>query len=247
LTRFFGEIDQSRNNAARAMWNAILAADPAGDAILISNDRNEIVPLYYLQAVEGIAPGITGLFPLLTPEDRFADVGAVIETALDAGNRPVYLIKPMDALSVRFNFQPQTPPLVCVESAVDAANVEHPLDEVFGPLTLLGYDRQMVEGSLDLTLYWQVNAPIDGDYTTTVQIFDADGNRIGQSDQPPGHPFYPTSLWKVGDSLRERHRVSLDNAVPVRLLVGMYRRPPGADTELIYLASPLEIELDRVE
>jgi hypothetical protein len=39
----------------------------------------------------------------------------------------------------------------------------------------------------------------------------------------------------------------LDNAVPVRLLVGMYRRPPGADTELIYLASPLEIELERVE
>lgn len=47
------------------MWDAILA-DPPDNAILISNDRNEIVPLYYLQAVEGKAQGVTGIFPLLT-------------------------------------------------------------------------------------------------------------------------------------------------------------------------------------
>ncbi|MBX2997957.1 MAG: DUF2723 domain-containing protein [Caldilineaceae bacterium] len=242
LTRFFGEIDQSGNNMARTMWNAILAADPPEDAVLVSNDRNEIVPLYYLQAVEGLAPGITGIFPLLTPEDRFGDVGSVIETALAAGERPVYLIKPMDALSVRFNLEASMPPLVRVESIVDAANVEHPLGLIFGPLTLLGYDRQIADG--EIALYWRVDAPLDGDYTTTVQIFDATGNRIDQSDQPPGHPFYPTSLWKVGDILRERHQVSLNNAAPARLLVAMYRRSPGADTELIYLAPSLEIELE---
>jgi hypothetical protein len=229
------------------MWNAILSADSPEDAILVSNDRNEIVPLYYLQFVQGIAPGITGIFPLLTSEERFADVGAVIETALEAGDRPVYLIKPMDALSVRFNLETETPPLVRVDSTVDIGDPDVPLYQPFGPLTLLGYDREIVEGSLDLTLYWQVNDSIGGDYTTTVQIFDDAGNRISQSDQPPGHPFYPTSLWKVGDSLRERHRLSLNNAAPVRILVAMYRRPPGADSELIYLSPPLEIELDRVE
>jgi hypothetical protein len=243
LARFFPEIDQSRNDMARAMWNAILAADPPADAILISNDRNEIVPLYYLQAVEGRAPGITGIFPLLTPEERFADVGAVIKTALDAGDRPVYLIKPMDELAVRFHMETGTAPLVHVTSAVDAIHLDDPLNLTFGPLTLLGYDRQGVGDTFDVTLFWQVNDPIDGDYTTTVQIFDAGSNRIGQSDQPPGHPFYPTSLWKAGDILRERHRLSLDGAAPARLLVAMYRRPAGANANLIYLTSPLEIEL----
>ena len=42
LVRLMGEANEQLD----------LAAQPPADAILISNDRNEIVPLFYLQAVE---------------------------------------------------------------------------------------------------------------------------------------------------------------------------------------------------
>ncbi len=79
------QIDQSNATAARNQWETILAAPPAPGAILVSNDRNEIVPLFYLQSVEGRGLGITGLFPVIAPDDRFRDIGATLTTA--AGGR----------------------------------------------------------------------------------------------------------------------------------------------------------------
>jgi hypothetical protein len=251
LTRYYAEIDQSGNNAARQMWSAILAAEPPVDAILISNDRNEIVPLYYLQAVEGIAPNITGLFPLLTSEERFANVGAVVQTALDAGRRPVYLIKPMEGLAVRYELAPASPPLVRVVQTVDEETVPYPLAMAYGPLTLLGYDWQTRGDVVDVTLYWRVEQPIDANYTTTVQIFNAEGTRIAQSDRPAGEPYYPTSLWKEGNVLQDRHTLSLgEDVTPTQMLIAMYRQiaQPGdpSQSKLIYLAPPLEgIAIDQ--
>ncbi len=110
---------QDESYAARVMWESILAAEPPSDAILVSNDRNEIVPLFYLQTIENRAIGNTGLFPLIAPDDRFSDIGTTVQTALDAGasvepSRPVYLIKPMAGLDARFALAPATPPLVQV-------------------------------------------------------------------------------------------------------------------------------------
>lgn len=243
LTRYYAEVDQSGNNAARQMWDAILDAAPPADAVLISNDRNEIVPLYYLQAVESRAPGLTGLFPLLTPEDRFGDVGAVVQTALAAGERPVYLIKPMAGLAVRYELEAATPPLVRVLGPVTDDGMAHRLGLPYGPLTLLGYDWQTVADGVDLTLYWQVEGPIDGDYTTTVQLFAAGDERLAQSDGPPGHPYYPTSLWKKGEIVRERHTLALDGRPPASVLVTMYRQAPPAagqsDPQYIHMAPSL--------
>ena len=251
LAQFYDDVDLAGNNIARAMWNAVLAANPPEDSILVSNDRNEIVPLYYLQAVEGRATSLTGIFPLLTPEYRFADVGAVVQTALDAGDRPVYLIKPMDGLGVRFDLASADGPLVQVLGAVDLPTTSRVDETSYGPLTLRAVTLEPVEGGsdgeIDVQLYWQVNAPLNQEFTTTVQLFDAAGEKIAQSDQPPGFPYYPTSLWKAGDILRERHRVSLTNgAEPARILIAMYWRPPGGDgtsPEWIYLAEPVTVVL----
>ncbi|MEZ4614843.1 MAG: hypothetical protein R2867_04900 [Caldilineaceae bacterium] len=59
---YFPQLDQSDATGARAMWEPLVSATPA-DAILISNDRNEIVPLFYYQAVEQRLTEVTGLFP----------------------------------------------------------------------------------------------------------------------------------------------------------------------------------------
>ena len=245
----FPAIDQSGNPTARQMWEGILAAQPPDDAILVSNDRNEIVPLYYWQAVEGKAAGLTGLFPLLTPEDRFADVGAVTATALAAGERPVYLIKEMAGLEAKFELEQATPPLVRVVGTVDEAMVDQRLDLAYGPLTLLGYRLDQTGEKPSLALFWRVNERMQADYTTSVQLFDAAGQRLAQDDRPPGGIFYPTSLWKEGEIVRDVHPLpagALTGAVRLQLL--MYTRPVTApdktQPELIQLAPALEIVLE---
>ncbi|HYN87130.1 MAG TPA: DUF2723 domain-containing protein, partial [Ardenticatenaceae bacterium] len=96
-----GSVPASHTSPVRAGWEKLLAAPPPPDAILVSNDRNEIVPLWYLQFVEGRRRDLLGLFPLITTRSEHADVGAVVSFALATG-RPVRLIKPMPGLDLRF-------------------------------------------------------------------------------------------------------------------------------------------------
>jgi len=226
--------------AVRQQWEAILAAAPPADAILVSNDRNEIVPLFYLQTVEGRGVGMTGLFPRIAPDARFTDIGATVQTALDAGGtQPVFLIKPMAGLEVRFALAERTPPLVEVIGAAGDAPPAVSVEATYGPLTLRGYTWTPTVDGVEVTLTWRVDAPLPADYTTTVQLFDAAGAKVGQDDHAPGGVYYPTSLWKVGETIIDRHTILLPaDAAPVRMLVGMYAGP-----EAKLLATPLEVTI----
>ena len=239
IRRDFSRLDQSQATGVQSRWQAIAAAQPPADAILVSNDRNEIVPLFYLQAVEGEFTGITGLFPLMAPDARFADIGATVETALSAGKgRPVYLLKPMRGLESRFALTATTTPLVQVLGPAATTPPTVVVDQPYGALRLLGYDWQPGADGVQVTLHWQVQAAIAADYTTTVQLFDANGEKVAQSDAPAGGVYYPTSLWKPDEVLVERHQVAIADKSPTTLLVGMYT---GADVTM--LAPALKLPL----
>ena len=92
--------NRSRDTAASDRWTALLAADPPGDAILLSNDRDELMPLWYLQQVDGGRPDLAGVFPLLLTNSGWANIGRALDSALATG-RPVYLIKPMPGLEIK--------------------------------------------------------------------------------------------------------------------------------------------------
>ena len=77
-----------------------------------------MVPLFYLQQVEGRGAGLTGLFPLIAPDARFTDLVATLDTALAVGTQPVYLIKPMPGLEIRYALAPAAPPLIAVVGPV---------------------------------------------------------------------------------------------------------------------------------
>jgi hypothetical protein len=229
---------QAQSSAARARWEAILVAAPSDDAILVSNDRDDLVPFFYLQAVEGRGVDHTGLFPLIAPDARFRDIGATVQTALNAGDQPVYLIKPMPGLEVRFDLAEAAPPLVQVLGAASTAPPAVVVDAVYGPLRLLGYDWTRAADAVDVTLHWQVNESLAADYTATVQIFDGVGEKLGQDDRPPGGDYYPTSLWQVGETLVDRRTVALPTgAQPATMLLGFY------DENQTMLAPPLELPL----
>jgi len=247
-TTYQSALDQTNANGARRLWESVLAANPAPDTVLVSNDRNEIVPLYYLQAVEGRRPDLAGIFPLLTPESRFADIGATVETALAA--RPsggVLLIKPMPGLEVKFALEPAGEPLMRVQGLAAQRAPTIALGQPYGPLLLTGIDWEEVPAAdnqqptaITLRLYWLVQSAVPGDFTTTTQLFDASGSRVAQHDAMPGGVYYPTSLWKPGETLVEEHPLSLPaDATATSLLVGMYA---GAD--MATLAAPLNLAID---
>lgn len=216
-------LNQSEQDSARTMWQAILEAKPESNAILVSNDRNEIVPLYYLQSVENFATSLTGLFPLITPDPSFVDVAATVERALQS-DQPVYLIKPMPGLEARFDLAAANPPLVRVLGPSISQPPQVAVGQALGTLTLLGYDWQQNGDVVQVDLHWQPSEKLPVKYTTTVQLFDEAGEKIAQDlDRPPGGDYYPTTLWKAGEQLLDRHALRLSpGKKAVRLLVGMY-------------------------
>ncbi|MBP8294300.1 MAG: hypothetical protein KAX65_16100, partial [Caldilineaceae bacterium] len=151
----------------------------------------------------------------------------------------VYLVKPMPGLEVAFDLVETTPPLVQVLGAAAATAPQTPVDMAYGPLRLAGYDWEPAAGDpITVTLHWQVAAPLAADYSATVQLFDDAGEKLAQSDHRPGGAFYPTSLWKPGEVLLDRHTLTLPaGAQPARMLLGFY------DADQSLLDPPMELPL----
>jgi hypothetical protein len=79
-----------------------------------------------------------------------------------------------------------------------------------------------------LTLYWQVLAPMDEDFSVYLQLYG--WNRwLWQHDTYPGGGSYPTSLWSSGEVIRDRYQITVPADAagpgpgPAFLAVGLYR------------------------
>jgi hypothetical protein len=249
LVLHYPRLDRSEDNQARATWQAILAgsqgevggADPIPpEAILVSNDRDEMVPFWYLQTVEGVRPDLTGLFPLIQPGADWTDVGQVILTALRS-KRPVLLIKPMPGLETRFQLEPAGSLVRVTGPAVQSAPRTPAAVDFAGAVRLTGYELSPVPlragGQAEVTLYWQPLRPLGANYTAFVHLLDAGGAVIGASDHQPGGAYYPTSLWRPGDVLRDTHVFTVTaepGRPPYTIETGLYTNTP----ELEHLGQP---------
>ncbi len=91
-----------------------------------------------------------------------------------------------------------------------------------GQLKLLGYT---LEGNR-LTLYWQAQQPVIFDYTVFVNVQTVAGKPVTQVDHRPLGSVYPTTLWPVGEIIRETSTLDLSPGT-YRLRVGMYRLETG--------------------
>lgn len=224
---------RTEGSSVRAQWEDLLATQPPAGAILVSNDRNEIVPLWYLQFVEGQRPDLLGLFPLITQRPEHADVGGVVETALATG-RPIRLIKPMPGLSLRFELAPAEGPLVAVTGPANAPAAPSLESGPAPELSVSGWsvevgaggqDRTLRPGeALTVTLAWHVTGPLPANLTTYIHLLDPSGTLVAQSDQQAGGVYYPSQLWPEGATLRDRHRLDL----PLSLAPGLYQLRVGA-------------------
>ena len=59
----------------------------------------------------------------------------------------------------------------------------------------------------EVTLWWQAQQPVAGDFTIFVHLLDAQGQLIAQSDQRPAAGSSPTHRWQPGDVIRDSHQL----------------------------------------
>ncbi len=224
-------VDKSGDYRARDWAEGILSQPVPEGAILVSNDRNEITPLLYLQYVEGVRPDLLTMFPLMLPGEEYSNVVRVIDGVLDV-ERPVLLVKPMPGLEIKYQMEPLGA-LVEVEGPAVTGQPEHPVGLALnGSLTLVGYSLDPSEPAageeLQLSLYWRAEQELEDDYHTYVHLLAEEEQAIAQSDHRPGQEYYPSSLWKPGETLLDVHVLSIPadgQGTVVTLLAGAYEYP----------------------
>jgi Protein O-mannosyl-transferase TMEM260-like len=222
----FAYVDQSHNTQARTQWETILAEPLPLGAVLVSNDRNDMMPMWYFQYVDGEHPDWLGLFPLITPD--YPTLGHVLDLALSTG-RPVYLVKEMPGVEVKVEVEREGE-LDHVLGPAVKGEPAHPLNlRLADRVALVGYDRlphsPRPGEPMQVSLIWAALRPLEAEYHTFVHLLDPAGQAVAQSDRQPGGVYYPTTLWRPGERLRDDHRLTVPAGTPpgvYRLLAGMY-------------------------
>ena len=225
----FTDNDRSLQTDWRDRWDVILKSDLPQDAILISNDRDEMTPMWYLQLVERLRPDTLGLFPLVSQEPAYANVMRVVGSVINSG-RPVYLIKSIPAINLRYALDSAPAGLLRVEDT--------PLPSPsFKSTAVLGNQLRVVGFSLPsgnvhpgtkfpVAVYWRPLVSLGRDYAASLQLFDDSGQKIAQGDDhKPGGDTYPTSLWQPKETLRDLFTITTPpgaNPGPYQLFVRVY-------------------------
>ena len=223
-------IDQRGNRPAEQMWQPILAEDLPADAILVSNDRDEIMPMWYFQYIDGLRPGWLGMFPLIVREPGYQDVTGVIDRALSSA-RPVYLVKPMPGLELKYRLE-ASGPVVGVVAPHGSQPPHHALDASFdGVVRLTGYDvRHPTPDAMEIVLFWSAAQPMSADFSSYVHLVDDTGQTVVTDDHQLGGDYYPTTAWKPGETMRDVHvaQVSGRPAGEYAITAGLYVWPSMA-------------------
>jgi 4-amino-4-deoxy-L-arabinose transferase-like glycosyltransferase len=92
--------------------------------------------------------------------------------------------------------------------------------------------------SVELTLYWQVDEPINRSYTVFTHLLDPAGVVRGQKDSIPGEGRYATTMWRPGEVVVDGYSIEIAPDAPggdYRLEIGMY--DPSADAKRLPLFS----------
>jgi len=224
----FPLVDQSHNQGNYAWGQYVLSLPLTKDSAVLA-DPEKFAPLYYLQQIEGMRPDLDLI--LLGSEELYQ---AELAARLGVG-QTVYLARylpHLEGLHLR-----SVGPLVEVRNRVFAESlVSGEVDASFGEAIRL-LDAQVSRDPLGralhhLTLYWQAETEVSGDFVVQLRLVDAEGHVHWESNgaRPVGG-LYPTNGWPVGAVIADYHEISPPPWLPrgeYRLQVGLF--PPFSDT-----------------
>jgi hypothetical protein len=76
-------------------------------------------------------------------------------------------------------------------------------------IALVGYSiEELSDRHLAVTLYWRAEQEIAASYNVFCHILKGK-QLVGQHDGPPAGGYYPTNLWRSGDTIADSHTVDL--------------------------------------
>lgn len=141
---------------------------------------------------------------------------------LDAPTGPAALTLPDGTVIARYAVN-------ALPILLERPDMPYPTDgQLPGIGRVIGYDVAQgdTNNTLRITLAWQAEGDIPTDYTVFVQVLDANGLLIGQSDSPPAAGERPTSTWRSGEYILDTHTVRFQGGIPqagpLTLIAGMY-------------------------
>ena len=120
---------------------------------------------------------------------------------------------------------------------LDAPDFANAVDAEFrgvGRLTGFTYNPE----TLEARLVWQAESAAALSYTVFVQLIDANGRVVAQSDSAPSGGSRPTTGWRAGEYIEDGHTLRLnpgftpDQTVGARLIAGMYDPVTGARLQM---------------
>ena len=137
------------------------------------------------------------------------------------------LISVVEGSKERGDLEPEARLLYIAFTSRRGQEVPHNIEQRFEQgITLLGYSPQPLSATkLAVRLYWQAEVLLKESYTVFVHVRRGE-QLIGQDDAPPARGRYPTSYWRVGDTVIDEHVVTLSApAIPQQdeMWVGLYR------------------------
>jgi len=99
---------------------------------------------------------------------------------------------------------------------------------------LIGYalppDSWQPGDIVPLTLIWQRKSPIQKDYNVFVHLLDGSGQPVAQTDSAPAGGARPSSNWREGEIIVDRHGLLLPDDLPAgeyQLVTGLYLPETG--------------------
>jgi len=216
LQNFFNNFtyqNHRRDVATRARWENLLAADLPSGAILISNDRDEMTPLYYLQYVENKRTDLRGVFPKIAAGAQYDNVIALV-ARVAAAERTLYALKPLPALWMKY-IVAETKDGLWKIHALPLPALEHASDATLSD-TLRVRGWQIIDGealpgeSFTLALQYEPLKPLTRAYKFSVRLL-RDGVKVAQgNDHVPGADEYPPTRWRAREILQDEFEFALD-------------------------------------
>lgn len=143
-------------------------------------------------------------------------------------------------------------PVKVIPWQAEEYSVSNRLSFNFGDkIELIGYDLERAEfrpqSLVHLTLYWQALGEMDEDYTVFTHFVDDEGRVWAQRDSYPLNGDYPTSVWAVGEVVKDAYEISLpSNIAPgeYEIEVGFYL--PSTGERLLVLDDETQVRDNRV-
>ncbi len=120
---------------------------------------------------------------------------------------------------------------------LDAPVFAHEIDAEFpdvGRLVGFTYNAE----TLEARLIWRADSATAISYAVFVQLIDADGQVVAQSDSAPSSGTRPTTGWRAGEYIEDCHTLRLnpgftaDQVIDARLIAGLYDPVTGARLQI---------------